>query len=215
MQAHRGMDALIISVSSTETEMLHYILTLPGVTIDYISAANGPGIGMLRYLDGNLYWKAPGSDTWGVPEIAVDGKQCLLVDGNKYVRVTIDTDYVIDGTEVVIHIEDVYDNDVSYDDVTAGEATAGDITDYTCDMDNNSGNVISQLKVWLNANNTGLEISDDDITYVSPGTELTALDFADIGGNDSATLYLRRTITAGAGSDADVLSQLYFSFVTV
>lgn len=215
MQVHRGMDALTVYYSGSETGVLDYIYTLPGITIDYISAGNGPGTGRMRYRDGLLYWKAPGSTAWGAPEIAVDGKQCLLQDGYKYVRVTIDTDYVREGSEAVIHIEDVYENDITPDDVTAGEATSGDILDYNVTLNNNSGNVISELKCWISGNCTWLEISDDDITYVSPATEADALSLADISGGSSATLYLRRTIAAAAASNANLLNQLYFSFVTV
>jgi len=213
MQVFRGMDALTIYYDSAETKMLHHIRTLPGITIDYVSAGNGPGTGYLRYRNGYLNWKAPGSSEYGTQELAIDGKQVLLQDGQKYVRVTIDTDYVLEGSESAVYIEDVYENAVSHDDVTAGEATAGDITDYNCTMHNNSGNVISKLKVWLKADN--VEISNDDATYVSPTVEGSALEFDDIPGGGDATLYFRRTIAAGAEYDADVLTQIYFSFETV
>ena len=68
-------DALRLYLVGIEIMHLLAVGTVPGVRILLAAARNGTGAGLLRYLAGALYWRAPGSATFGaaVPA-AVDGE---------------------------------------------------------------------------------------------------------------------------------------------
>ncbi|HUU97011.1 MAG TPA: hypothetical protein VM487_14825, partial [Phycisphaerae bacterium] len=74
------------------------------------------------------------------------------------------------------------------------------------------GETVSKIRVWLDPAVSGLEISHDDVTYVSPTTEANALELGDLAPSGTATLYLRRTIAAEAEADPKVLNHLRHSF---
>ena len=209
-------DALRVEVSSVDVENLRPTGTIHGVVVNSAAGRNGPGTGRIRSIGNVLGWKAPGSNTWGDGVACAADGEYLLEDGedrDKFVRVQVYADYLLEGAdEAVVELADVYENDVGQADLTAGEATAGDVLDYEVTLENVSNNWLSQITVWIEPGTAGLEISDDDAAYVSPKVESAGLEFADLAPGASHTLYLRRTIAAGAGSDPDVLNHLHISF---
>jgi len=211
-------DALRLTVASVEVRHLTAVGTVPGVVIDAVAARNGEGTGRLR-CDGNeLQWQAPDSATWGDVEFVdvENDASYLLEDGedrSKWIRVDVYPDYLPDGAaEVGVVLTDVRENGVSNDDVTASEAASGDVTTHTVTLENVGTVTLSQLRVWLDAAVSGLEISDDGASWVSPTSEAAALAFPDLAAGDSDTLHVRRTISAGADADAGVVNHLELSF---
>jgi len=211
-------DALRLSVASAEVRHLTAVGTVPGVVIAAVAARNGEGTGRLRCDGDELQWQAPGSSTWGDVQFvdAVNDAEYLLEDGedrNKWIRVDVYPDYLPDGAaEVGVTLTDVRENGISNDDVTASEAAAGDVTTHTVTVENVGTVTLSQIQVWLASGVTGLEISDDGSTWVSPASEASALALPDLAAGDTDTLHLRRTISASADSDAGVVNHLGLSF---
>lgn len=211
-------DALRIETGGSESLHLTAMGTLPGVVVLAAAGRNGPGMGRLKADETGtrLAWRAPGSATYGTPVVCSPDGLFLLEDGedrDSWLRVHLRSAYAVPGhAEARIALGDRWANAVGHDDVTAGEASAGDVEDYTVTLANDSAAGLSQVKVWIDTAVSDLEISDDDITYVSPTTEGTALGLADIPAAGSITLYLRRTIGAAEPSDPDVLNHLHFSW---
>lgn len=233
-------DAVRLSVSTIEVQHLVAFGTIRGVAIDQVAARNGEGVGRLRSTgDGTrLSWQAPDSSTFGTPAtIAADGTY-LLEDGedrDKWVRVQVWASHLAPGpAESRVHLVDVFAGGAAHDDVTSGEAAAGDATVYTITLENDGTVYLSDLRVWLGgvpAGNAGwrhpwhlllgwhssgpagrLEISEDNVTFVRPGSEADALVLPDLAPGGTDTLYVRRTIGGGAIADADVLALLHFAF---
>jgi len=114
-----------------------------------------------------------------------------------------------------VYIADRWGNGISGDDVTAGEATAGDVSVETWVITSNSNATISQLKVWIAVGVSGVEISDDNITFVTPIIESDALSFGDIAVDGSVNLYVKRTVVAGATSNPSIFNILEFVFTSI
>lgn len=211
-------DALRIETGGQESLHLTAVGTLPGVVVLAAAGRNGPGTGRLRAdQDGTrLAWRAPGSATYGTPVVCSPDGLYLLEDGedpDSWLRIQMRSAYAVPGhAEGRVALGDRWTNAVGHDDVTAGEASAGDVEGYTVTLSNDSTAGLSRVLAWLDAAVSDLEISDDDITYVSPTSEGAALGLADIPAGGSITLYLRRTIGAAEPSDPDVLNHLHFSY---
>ncbi len=222
-EARHG-DALRLKLAGVETESLIAVGTIPGVAVLAAGGRNGPGIGCLRASgDGTLLsWRAPGSNRFGsTTDCSVDGNY-LLEDGRypgKWLRVQVYNSYVNPGeAEAKVFLADVYGNGPGHDDLSAAEATAGAVEDYTITMANDSPMDILNVKALLEVGTARImEISSDDANYYAPTFEdhLNALSWARIASGASETLYLRRTITAGAGSDSGVLNHLQFAFDSI
>jgi hypothetical protein len=193
---------------------------IPGVVVEVVAGGNGPGIGYLQCAgpDMGIAWKAPGSNSFGVPVVAaVDGSYVLEdgLDTNKWVQVSIHREYLVAGAMGRVYLRDRYENHLSHVDVSAAQAAAGNVASWELDLYNISAVTFHQLKVWIDPTVSGLEISDDDATWVSPTTEETALALPDLAGDSTDTLYVRRTIVAGAIADPAVLNWLHVSFQRV
>jgi len=213
-------DALRLIVDSAELVHLAAVRTIPGVVLRAVAGRNGPGTGRIRSNGAAgtlLSWRAPGSSTFGPMVDAAAGGECLLSDGEDddcWVRVEVYPDHL--GTGPIgspVHLGDLYNNHLGQADLSAAEATAGDVLEYEVTLEN-AGQVLwlSQIRVWLDAAVSDLEISDDGIAWVSPTSEAAALWMADLAPLASQTLYLKRTIGAAAGYDPDVLNHLRLSF---
>jgi hypothetical protein len=218
MIAFAGPDALKIESASVEVSHLHLIGTIPGVIPLLAAARNGPGSGMLKSIgDGTRFqWRAPDSGTFGTPVLCASDGNCLLLDGedtNKWLRIQVDASELANGARsTVVELTDRFNNAIASDDVSAAEATAGDVETYTFDLENQSNTILSQLSVWIDPTVVNIEIADDGATWVSPTTQATALVLPDLLPGVSDTLHVRRTITAGAGSDGGLLNLLRFSW---
>jgi len=215
--AHRG-DSLRIELDAAEVQHLVPVGTIPGLVVEAVAARCGPGAARLRSSAdrARLRFLAPGSAVWGTEVAAGVDTTWLLQDGedpDKWARVARYGDHLVVGqAEGRVLLADVYANGVGHDDVVAAEALAGDVTGYTLTLKNDSLRRFSHLVVWIDAAVAGLEISDDDATWVAPTDEASGLALADVGPGETDTLYLRRTIGAAADSDTDVLNHLHFAF---
>jgi len=211
-------DGVRIKLASLEIKHLAAVGTLPGVVILQAAARNGPGTGQLQSSsDGTrLAWRAPGSDTFGAAVVCGSDGPYLLEDGedpNKWLRVQIYASYLASTPrDARVYLGDLFANGPPHDDVTAQEASAGDVTIYSLELVNESAVNISDLRAWIHATVSGLEISDDNATWVNPTTEATGLSFGSLASGASKTLWLRRTIAAAAASDAKILTLLHFAW---
>ncbi len=213
-------DALRLEKTGVEIVQLRPTGTVPGVIPLAAAGRNGPGSGRLRAVGDRLQWRAPGSGTFGAAvECGTDGNY-QLEDGedfDKWLRVQVVREYLLTGSiDGLVELADVRNNEIGHDDVTSGEAAAGDVTDYTVEMTNvgTPGGIITQIVVWLEEtqDNLQIQISDDGIAWDSPTIEADGLAFPDLAPGASNTLHVRRTITAGAEADPDVLNFLHVSF---
>jgi hypothetical protein len=192
--------------------------TIPGVIPLLAAARNGPGSGYLSSSgDGTwLHWRAPGSSTVGAGIYCASDGNYLLRDGEdpgKWLRVQVDASELAGGARgETVALTDRFNNPIASDDVSAAEATAGDVETWTLTLENQSNAILSQLKVWIDPTVSNIEISDDGVAWVSPTTQSTALALPDLAVGGTDTLHIRRTITAGAGSDGDVETLLHFSY---
>lgn len=217
MSPATASDGLRFKVSAVEIVHLHAIGTIPGVAILAVAALNGIGAGQLRSVgDGTeLQWRAPGSSNFGNRvQAGVDGTY-MLTDGDnagKWLRVQVYATYLLGPSSAQVLLADRYDNNLAADDVTAAEASAGSVETYQITMENVTGITLAQPTLWLDAAVADLEISDDGAAWVSPTTELTGLLFPDLAPAGTDIFHLRRTITAGASADPDVLNHLNFSW---
>ena len=212
-------DRLRITVASVEAKQLIAVETVPGVFPASAAGRCGPGTGTLRTGTEAqfLAWKEPGSANFG-PKRWCGYERAELLRGDdpdKWIRVDVYPDYLIAGMEGSVHLADRYNDVVAHDDVTTAEATAGDVVTYEITLTNagTAGTaVLSQLVVWIDAATADLEISDDDITYVSPTAEASALELPDLLPATTDTIYVKRTIGAGEPSDPAILNLIHFRF---
>ena len=218
MIAFNGPDSLRIESSSVEVRHFYVVGTIPGVIPLLAAARNGPGSGHLS-SSGNgtrLHWRAPGSTITGAGVYCANDGDYLLRDGedpNKWLRVQVDASELATGARGgVVELTDRFNNAIAGDDVSAAEAAAGDVETYTLTLENQSNTTLSQFKIWIGPNVSGIEIADDGATWVSPITKATALTLPDLLPGVEDTLHLRRTIVAGAVADGDVETLLHFSY---
>jgi hypothetical protein len=226
---YSGAHGLEISDDAFEPiKMLDHLGELPGVVIHQpltlarndIAGANGEGIGELICVgsDQGVAWKAPGSSRFGPVVVPSGDETHILEDGenpDKWVRATLYDGYRVTGSTARVYLKDRFDNKIGGDDVTAGEAAAGDVSSWTIKLYNKAPATLHQVKVWIDPAVTGLGISDDGASWVSPTTKETALALPDLASLGTDTLHLRRTIVAGAVADPKVLNHLHFAFQRV
>ncbi len=211
-------DALRMTLAGVEVKHLQWIGTIRGVVIERASARCGPGTARLRSrgtAGKQLSFKAPGSTTWGMAVNAVADGSYLLEDGDdptKWVRVTVYVDYLQPGDEHQVLLGEVFGNAVAHDDVTSQEAEDGDITDYEVTLENAGDESLTNVKVWIDPAVSGLTISNNGLSYWAVTTEATGFPFGTMAPAGTATLYVRRTITASADSDPEVLNHLHASY---
>ncbi len=206
-------DSVRFKVAGVEIQHLTAIGTVGGVTIAHVAAANGKGVGRLRKTAaGELQWRPPGASGYG-PAVPIPSDDTYRLESDtepaKWLRVAVQTAFFAVGEEESrVFLTDVYSNAVSSDDVTYSEAAAGDVETYTITAVN-EGLFPAYIQVWIE-NGPGLEISNDGAAWVAPTGPFGALTLSPTPVNPSgtATLYVRRTITAGASPDAGVLAHL-------
>lgn len=213
-------DALRLQVASVDQTFLTPVGAIPGVAVLAVAGRNGPGMARLRCdVDGHsLRWRAPGSASYGLPQTITTDGQYVLEDGDdldKWARVAVYTAFLPPkGSESVVLLGDVYGNGVSSDDVDAGEALAGDIEVYTVSMKNIGAMALANVRVWVDQNTTGIEISSDGANWFTPVYEshVDVRSWSSIAAGASQTLSVRRTISASSSSDPDILTVLHFAW---
>jgi len=210
-------DALRFEKDASEIVCLAAAGAPPGVVVLRAAGKNGEGSGriVINSSGDGLRWRAPGSSIYGDDVAAGDDGEYLLFDGedfHKFLRVQVYAARLEPDAWSEVELRDIYGNQVAGEDATAEEASTGDISEHNVTLRNASFSTIADLLAWLDPTTTGLEISDDGETWVSPTTEATALDLGTIAAHDSSPFYLRRTIAPGAESDAEILNHVHFRF---
>lgn len=213
-------DGIRAKVSGTEIALLARLNTIPGVAILALGGASGPGTASLRSSPESstlLQWKAPGSSTWGVAVDCSTSGDYLLEDGEDsaaFARVRVAAAYLSGaGSEAPVRLRDVW-NELGGDDVTAGEASAGGVALFEVELENVTGTGVYSLAAWLDSGApAGLELSDSASgPWTSPTTEGAAVALGGVLAGASTTLHLRRTVSASAVSDPDVITHLRLSW---
>jgi len=215
-----GAAALAVTVGGVEVVSLRWMGSVDGVRVDAVAGRNGPGEGLLEInpTQQTIRWRAPGSATFGAVTAYTGDGSYLARDGdddNKWIRARLWTAHLPTVTQrAAVHLADRYNNDIAQADLSAAEATAGDVLDYELTLENVGLLDMLELRAWIDAETERIEISDDDVTYVSPDAEDHAdvLFWARLEVNDTETLYVRRTIPASADSQPGVLTLLHFSW---
>ena len=122
-----------------------------GLRVEYASAANGAGTGVLAALDANRVAWTPPDGTAGDAVRIAQGETKVVGGGSapgKFVRVTRTGSGDLEGSAAVTLAEPV-NSAVALDDVSAAETSAGD-TEYRCiALRAGPGTVVDALKVWL------------------------------------------------------------------
>lgn len=214
----RRADAIRAELSGTEVQHLLIVGTLPGVSPQLAAGRNGPGEGALRLTGaaGNeIAWRAPGSATFGEPVLCSSDGAVLLEDGedaNKWLRAYVYTSFLQGSGEATVYLRQAF-NELAGDDVTAGEATAGDVATFQVTLVNDSPMTVLDLTAWLDPSATGLELSDDGVSFSTPTTEGAGLTWASVAPATNETLYVRRTVSAGAAADPDLLNLIQLSWL--
>ena len=225
-QAATRSDAVRVKISGVEVSHLVAVGTVPGVVVMAAAAMNGPGRGRMSRVYENaarsyLRWTAPGSVTPGTNVPVTSNGDYLLEDGSdpgKWLRVRVYVDHLpASYDESLVYLEDVYNDSVAGRDVTASEASTGDVATYTVSVVNESPAGVFDVRAWLDGSAAGsllLELSDDGASWVTPTSEVDAsvVLLGDIAAGVSKTLHLRRTIGAGAGSNAEVLTLVHMAW---
>jgi len=219
-RSRTGPDRLRFESGAVEVQHLTAAGTVPGVWIQQVAAANGPGTARIRSAGYNLTWQAPGEAVPGEPvEVKIPGHYLLegAADPNKWARVRVYPRYLTNPAgggvaDAAVALADRYANPIASDDVSAAEAAAGDAETYTVDLYNQSTEMVTGLRVWIDPAVSGIEISDDGAAWVSPTTEADALVLPDLAAKTADTLHVRRTIGAASDSDPKVLTHLRVSY---
>jgi len=183
------------------------------------AALNAPGTGRLRSEgDGTwLSWRAPGSATFG-PAVHCPGDgDYVLTDGldaDKWIRVAVHADYLPEGAaEAEVFLADRYNNDVGGPDVSAAEAVAGDVEDYQLSLQNDGGQRLSNLRVWLDPTaDARTSIGWNGVDFSAPTNEEEGLlrDLLEI--DESVALHVRRTVPAEESSTPKELVHVHLAF---
>jgi hypothetical protein len=196
--------AAVINIES-ESEEVHHLTTagsLQGVVPILVAARNGPGVGRIKVINGQLSWKAPYSSRFGNPvECNADGTY-ILCDGedeDKFIKIDVHTEYLpSEDFEAKIYLSEVYNNPVAQDDVIAVDAQTGVVLQYQLSVRNTSSITFSHIRIFLNpVADPRTELSLDGVNWYKPYTESEGLQIESLGSGQSITLNIKRTIAAG------------------
>ena len=211
-------------LDTTEIKLLAKFGTLSGVTIEFVSGLNGPGYGSLRASgDGSaLSWRAPGSPTYGAAVTFGGDATRILLDGadsDKYIRVAVTHSRLARSPGVAaIRAADIWGNEIGIEDLDASEATAGKVSTQTITLENQASNTgLVDSTNWLSpqAVASGFEISHDNSNWFSPVSDAEAqatIGTRTIAASATAPLYVRRTVGAGASSEARGMASVFCSW---
>ncbi len=205
--------------TANEVQHLTTVGTIPGVVVVEAAARNMPGAGRLKsFGDGaRLAWRAPGSQTYGTPELVTADRLMQLEDGEddtKYVRVQVHRNWLAsEPTEANVYLSDRYENPPGHDDVTAAEATTGNVMTYILDIANVSLSIVSDFDIWLEPDTPfHLAISPEGSNWITPTTQAQALRMPDLLVGKTTHLHVRRTVVAGEPSDPRILTWIRTMF---
>lgn len=212
-------DALELTEFGSEISGLRSFGDIPGVVFARIAAANGVGVGWLRgtgVRGRDLSWRAPGSNSYGRVHNVDLSSEAVLEDGNdqsKWVLLRVFNTYIFAAHETRVLLRDDYGGILSIDDVSAAEASAGTVDTLSLKLRNARASTrLRDIRVWVDPASRFLELSDDNVVFVSPISEETALTFPDLQLSSSHSIWVRRTIPAGTLSAPTVLNLIKTSF---
>lgn len=214
-----GADALAVTVTGADVVSFDWYGAIPGVQIIAIGGRNGTGLGRVRSEnDGSRFaWRAPGSASFGPAVQATADGEIVLIDGvvrDKWIRLRVWVDYVPDFvSQRDIPISDKIGNVVSGADVSAADASAGLTTTTQFTLENVSPWSLHHVRVWVDRQTVGLNVSDDGSAWVTPTTDAASLLLSSrLDPGETVVLYSQRVIGAGAYFDARTLLGLHLAF---
>jgi hypothetical protein len=221
MLVNTRADGLRLEVSggSTEAGPMRWSGTAPGVIVQAVGARNGTGTGYLVCGPGPaLAWRAPGSDTTGAFQDCSANGTFIVEDGedeSKYVKVQVYTDYMPESMEFAVTVRDRFGSGLAGTDISAANATAGIVESFHLALKNYTPLTINTARLWIDPAVTGIAVSVDNATWVTPTSEVHAdvLAWATILTGATKDVYVRRTIAAAAASAPSVLNHLEFSWL--
>lgn len=215
-------DAVHLESGGYEAGPLLAVGTISGVVIRAVAQRNGRGAGRLvAGVDtvtgaATLAWQAPGSGTPGAPQPLEYANDYLLEDGedtSKWIRIAAYPGYLATSGQARVFLKDGY-NTLGPQDVGAGDAAAGQVVDTTYQLKNRSTHLVTNVRLWIDAAVSGLEVSADGISFFTPTSELdpNVLAWASIAAGASVDVTVRRTIAASAASDPARLNVIHFAW---
>lgn len=215
-------DAVHLLKDGAEAGPLLCVGTISGVVVRAVAQLNGPGAG--RLIAGadavtglpTLAWQAPGSATPGAAQSVEAENDYLLEDGedtDKWIRVAAYPSYLGTSGQALVYLKDGY-NTLGPSDVGSGDAAAGQVVDTTYQLKNVSVHLVLNAKLWIDPAVTGLEVSDDGVTFVAPDSEVHAdvLVWASIAAGASVDVTIRRTTASSAPADPARLNVIKFAW---
>jgi hypothetical protein len=228
MQAATRGDGVRLQLSGVDVISFRVVGALPGVVVQCVGAANGPGVGRLIASTGSggiyIAWQAPDSSTPGAPQpVSLADGSYLCEDGEdptQWIRFQVYNAFLPSGVggagESQVYIGDRY-NEMGPDDVTAAEALAGQVETVEYTLTNVSPIRVLNVKCWIDRSGVisrGITISQDNITFTNPGSEGAAgvLVWASIEVGASVNVWMQRTISAAATSTPGRLNYLEFGW---
>jgi hypothetical protein len=150
------------------------------VTVDFASAANGEGAGILTATDStHLTWTPPGGTVGN--EVEFSGTESKLLEGGsapgKFLRVTGTTPF--SGGPSTITLTDLYNNYFGMDNIAIADAAAG-ITQYRASIVYNvSGATVESFKRYIASLGTARTSDGAWLTGAGSGTITTSGSLAD------------------------------------
>jgi hypothetical protein len=216
MIVYTGADQLRFEgVHDAEHFGLYTFGTVPGVSVTLASENNGPGIGHLRYRQGSLSWKAPGSATFGPDQNVAAGGEWIVVDGddgNKFLRVSAFPAFLpVSDTSAAVRMKvrpGVWVVPTAFLVVNGGRVRTAGVPPYTAQgyqrlYNRSTSTNLTNVRAWLEAGagfNDYLTISDSASgPWVAPVTELTGLALAAIPKGNTSPVSLHWQIDVPGG----------------
>lgn len=211
-------DGLRLQLAASDVASLRAVGTLAGVVILAVAARNGPGQGILIASAAGISWQAPHGLAGAPQPITADGSY-LLEDGadpSRWIRIQAYAAYLPQSGNALVSLGDQYAG-VGIDDVSAANATAGIIETTQFSIKNMTANAITGVTLWIDATGNGygtVSISSDGANFFKPLSQgdPNVLTWASIAPAASANLWVKRTIGAGAASNAGLLNLLQYAW---
>lgn len=219
--------------SSSRAGSLGCLLTnaIRGIVIDYVSGANGAGVGSLNASGDLLVWTPPG-DAAGAAATVLASSVGVVTgsDPTKFLNVTRDATATLTGT-CSVEIVDVF-NDIFGQ--SNGTLPAG--ATYRCVMlKNGPGQNLNNLKIWIGAQDNPIAIaletpaSQPDgavqtianestaptgVFFSSPTTSGGGLSVTNLAPNQQVGLWIKRDLTA-ASAAALARTRINWSYMAI
>lgn len=217
-----GAGSLRWESAGTPIQQLLHAGTVPGVRITAVAGRCGRGAAYLRITDeGRLYFKAPGSSTWGSgTDVRAGGAALLALDGadpDKWIEVDVTaSELPLETSEGQVILSDNPDGDFPTGDISAAFAASGGVDLADFELVNLSPAALATVAVWLDATVVdGTEIRWPTELWYTPTSEADAIatmGTKTIAGSGSQTIETKRIIAVGAAANPRIPIILHTSF---